>query len=514
MIPKDFSVKKTFQITPLDKLSPAVAALVPKEGLESPWQEPHPVDIVTTGKNNVRCTESAGHYFAGGLPALMQAARMLGQDPSARVTYVTDGQLKKSTQSAHQGHVHPTEWTAPDLRTFHLIGLLLRSLKVLPTIAPEDVQRYSYHHFPLSSIEIPLFLRFFIYRIAHTLLSKNGVSDDDRWQCDAVRASLAFHKSLSDEILASGGNQTFAYGERIVWSPDLKALEEKHVLWTELGIRTEWMQQTEFEPLTLLKVDAPLYAFKVLEDGKFFPHTDAEIIRHLQKKYPDRFQTQCASVSTLYVDRATQTPFAVQECSTSGPAKTLAIDSFFGSTGHNRVFHATEKKKPLWHEVPVSGVSTLWVCSVSKNQLLHRLHTKDLSDSALVERIKNYPGMANLTNLHTTIWNAVVEGDTVHIIVRATQGANFNSELADPQDLQNMTANLNRFFTGTWMLISCGTCVRKTAISNVPELKEHFLHGLSGIGLSISAAPKELFIRKPLTDNFLKKICSRIWSKT
>lgn len=129
-----------------------------------------------------------------------------------------------------------------------------------------------------------------------------------------------------------------------------------------------------------------------------------------------------------------------------------------------------------------------------------------LSDDALVDRLKEYIGSANLTNMHVTIWNAVVDDTTVHIICRITQGANFNSEIADANDLHNMAANLKQFWIGQWKLISCGTCVRKTAISNVPEFKENFLHGLSGIGLSFSGVPKEMLSHNPLSRKFKEKL--------
>ncbi|MBS0637323.1 MAG: hypothetical protein JSS12_07415, partial [Verrucomicrobia bacterium] len=67
----------------------------------------------------------------------------------------------------------------------------------------------------------------------------------------------------------------------------------------------------------------------------------------------------------------------------------------------------------------------------------------------------------------------------------------------DPRDLANMTANINRFLIGSWKLITAGSCVRKTTTSNIPQLTENFIHGLSGIGFSFSAAPKELFEQQP-----------------
>lgn len=499
--PTDFSKLKIFQITPLSELPEAVRTKLPDVTFESCWDKPSPIRLISKKRQEFTSGKKAGHYFAGGLPALMQAVRLLEKENGTSVTYVNDGKLKKSTQSAHQGHVHPTEWTTPDLRTIPLMKMLANSLHILPPAAPEDVERYQYHHFPLSKIDIPLFLRFFCFRMAHTLLSKNSISADDRWQCDAVRASLNFHKKLSDEIEQAGGKPTFAYGIRLIWSPDAKALEEKRKLWSALGIKTEYMDQNEFKKATLFKEQAPVYALKVFGDGKFFPNIEQEIIQHFLKKYPNRFQTRTKAVSELYLDEITGVPIAVKEAD----GENYAVDSFFGSPGHNQVFR-DGKKKPLWKEVPVSGVSTLWVCSINKSEFLQRFGT--------VERIKQQASSSNLTNLHLTVWDAIIDNDTVHIIARATQGANFNSEIADPNDLLNMQANLHRFFTGCWQLISCGTCIRKTTVSNIPQFQENFVHGLSGIGFSFSAAPSEMFSHTPLSKNFLTKLRSSLFSRS
>src|SRR5262245_60163224 len=180
--PKDFVLHKIVQMTPLSELPAAVVPLLPEFGVEEKWQGETPIYVVTTSKKSIRCDTQCGHYFMGGLPALMQAARLLQKEPTASVCYVNDGQLKKSTQSAHQGHVHPTEWTTPELGTQELLKVLLGSLYLYPATSPDDVVNYSYIHLPLSKMKLSLFVRNMAFRVVHTLLSKNGVSEDDRWQ--------------------------------------------------------------------------------------------------------------------------------------------------------------------------------------------------------------------------------------------------------------------------------------------------------------------------------------------
>lgn len=501
---QNFIFHKAVLMTPLESLAPKALAILPDLEISQEAKAPNQILVVAQKKGSVPCEKNGGHYFMGGLPALMPAVRLLQENPSCTVTYVNDGQLKKSTQSAHQGHVHPTEWTTPELGSWQLAKIILRSMHLLPAIAPDDVLRYSYIHFPLSKMRPGLFIRNMAFRFIHTILSKNGVSEDDRWQCEAVRASLAFHKALSDEIEAAGDEPTFAYGWRLIWSADKKGIEQKKVLWNELGIKTEDLSQDELRKHTLLKDDVPLYGLKVLGDGKFFSNVDQKITKHLSKKYPN-FSMRKAAVVELYVDETTNEPFAVLEEMPDGARQYVAVESFYGSTGHNQVFKIDSKrikKKPMWDEVPVTGVSSLWVCTVAKSELLKRFG--NMSDGELVHHVKQLVGAANLTNLHTTVWNACVDNDVVYIAIRATEGANFNSDLADPNDLANMKANIERFFIGSWQIITAGSCVRKTATPNVPELKEHFVHGLSGIGFSFSAAPREMLMRTGVAPSTFK----------
>jgi hypothetical protein len=481
----DFIFHRCKQMTALDALPIQIENLAGDEALK----EPNPIYLVHTSKEKIKCDAHAGHYFMGGLPALMQAVRLLQDDLAATVTYVCDDQIKKSTQSAHQGHVHPTEWTTPELSTWELTKILLRSFKILPKIAPDDIANYTYIHFPVSKMKPLLLIRNAIFRIVHTLSSTNGVSRDDRWQCDAVRTSLAFHKALSDEIEKTGEEPTFALSWRLIWSQDYEGIKRKKKLWDELGIHTEYLKQEELSEHTLLKDG--VYGLKVIGDGKFFPNIDQKITSHLSKKHENRFQFRTATVSEVYIDEITKKPFAVREND-----RIVSVDSFLGSTGHNQVF-IKGSKKPLWNEVPVAGISTLWLCSIEKTELINRFGLTE--DDALIERLKQLPGSANLTNLHMTVWQVHIVGNMVHIVARSTQGANFNSTVADPDDLYNMSANIGRYFIGSWKLITAGSCTRKTTTANVAELTDNFLHGLSGIGFSFSGVPKEMLFHKPLS---------------
>ncbi len=478
----DFVFHKTTEITPRSELPPEVISMLPHAPTEEAWQNPHPITFITKNRQAVTSEISGGNYFLGGIPALMQAVRLLQKDPQAKVTYVCDDQIKKSSQSAHQGHVHPTEWTTPELGTWQLTKTLLASLGVTKPISPDDLDNYSYVHFPLAKLKIPLLLKNMAFKLLHLLSSKNGVSSDDRWQCDAVRESLRLHKSLSDEIVQSGGEPTYLSGWRLIWSQHADGIEKKQKLWLELGITTEAISKEEIRSHTLLRDDLPIYGLKVHGDGKFFPDIEEKISTYLAKKYPN-FTARAGVVSELYVDEKEEV-FALKE-----NEKTLLVDSFFGSVGHNAVYKEGSDT-PLWDEVPVAGVSTIWLCELPMQTVLDRFGS--------VEALKELPGAANLSNLHVTVWDYRVANDTVYILARATEGANFNSPYADPQDLANMKENIKRFFIGSWTLLSAGSCTRKTTLANVPEYKDNFIHGLSGIGFSFSGAPKEMLFRKPL----------------
>src|SRR5205823_4890088 len=133
---KNFIFHKIMQMTPVTTLAPAARAILPDIATDEEYKDPNPILIVPKSKGSIQCSKQGGHYFMGGLPALMQAVRLLQKEPSSLVTYVSDGQRKKSTQSAHQGHVHPTEWTTPELGIWQLTKIVLSNLRLLPTVPP------------------------------------------------------------------------------------------------------------------------------------------------------------------------------------------------------------------------------------------------------------------------------------------------------------------------------------------------------------------------------------------
>ncbi|MCE5294054.1 MAG: hypothetical protein LLF94_05515 [Chlamydiales bacterium] len=494
----DFLQYKCKLITPLSALSPAQSSILPSL-VEEADSAPTPIIVKTTPPPSI--DKTGGHYFMGGIPALMQAVVLLQKDPTAHVTYVNDGRIRKSTQSAHQGHVHPTEWASAELGNRQLMRVMLGTLGLMKLAPPTDVVNYSFVHFPLSKLSLSIMINNIGFKLLHSLMAKNGVSEDDRWQCTAVRESLKVHKALSQEIEASGHEPTFYSHWRLIWSSDKAGIQKKQALWGELGIQTEVLTPEELKAYTLLRTDTPLFGLKVLGDGKFYANVDGKIVAHLSRKYASTFQSRQATVTELYLNYDNK-PCAVREVLQDGTSQIVAVDSFYGSPGHNQVY-AEHSKTPMWPEVPVTGVSTLWLAKLDKKMLLERFGNMD--HQALVTYIKKLPGSANLTNMHTTIWNACVEGDCVHIVVRATQGANYNSLEADPNDLYNMQENIKRFYIGEWQLITAGSCSRKTTTSNVPQYTSGFIHGLSGIGYSFSAAPQELLNRPSLLETFRKK---------
>jgi len=514
----NFSTQKIIQLVPNEELSTAVRNKLPALPLEANWDRPNPIRLFHKTPV-IHSKVEGGHYFAGGLPALMQAVQQLEKEPTAPVTYVNDGLIKKSTQSGHQGHVHPSEWTTPDCSALNLMKTLLVGLNVLKPHPPQAVEQYSYLHFPVSIRAVAknpveqfqFYGKFFAHRLLHSALSVNGASDDDRWLCAAVRQSLTYHQKLSDHIVQMLNVPTFQRGWRLYWSPNREAILKKKTLWNEVGIQTALLTDEEKRRQTLFKINAPIHALKVFGDGKFSPQIHELVIEFLNKKYPQTFQTRTAVVSEVYFDERTDQPIAVREDGTL-----FKVSSFLGSPGHNQVFEVdslTRKELQAWQEVPVSGVSTLWLCTFSRAEFLERIKEPDLQDHQIEARLKDYVASANLTNLHVTVVNCSAKEGNIVIITRITQGANFNSLVADKNDLVNMAENLERFYIGTWKLLSAGTCTRKTAISNVPEFSSNFIHGLSGIGFSFSAAPKHMLQRKPLTEDVISKLCEAFYRK-
>ncbi len=437
-----------------------------------------------------------------GVPALAQGIRHL-KNVKAEVHYINDGKISKAIQSGHQGHIHPSEWTAPDCKSLNLLKTMLQSLKVLSSPKPYDLDHYSYLHFPISlkhalsspKTYVSLYPRFFKHGIVHTFSSKNNVSEDDRWLCDCVRESLDFYETLNRTIKSETGRSFFERGYRIYWSQNVAALMQKKTTWESLGINCEWMTEKEMRLATLLNHKTKIKALKIYGDGKFFPETPQMLVNYFQSKYPKQFSCKTATVSEIFIDHETRQPLAVKEILPDQQVHIQPIKSFFGSPGHNQVF-IENSSTPLWEEVSVSGVSSLWVCTIDQNELIQRLELQVMNAEAIQVGMRAIVASANLTNLHVTVWDCVVEDGKVQLLVRATQGANFNSEIADKNDLINMMINLERFYCGTWRLISVGTCTRKTGISNTPTFTPFngsgFLHGLSGIGYSFSATPIEM----------------------
>jgi len=455
--------------------------------------------------------ESDTHYFCGGLPALMQAARKIEEiaqiSSGERVIYVNDGKIPKTLQSGHQAHVHPSEWSSDDCSTINLIKTMLRGMGILFTQNPTNLSNYSYLHFPFSYSDFAkdplgntrLYLNFFGERIRQNLKQVNGVSDDDHRLCRLVTESLEYHKELSKKIEKQQGNPSFLECGRAYWSPDVKAMKKKQATWKELGIDCEFMTESEIMQETLLKKNSGLHVLRIVKDGKFFPETPQRIVKYLEDNYPN-FTHYIASTEKLCLNKQNGSPVSINERLTDGRTQEISIKTFFGSLGHNQVFrdHSSDKAlKPVWPEVPVTGNSTVWRCSIDVKEFEQRFGIIPLTKEDLAKCVNQLLPLANLSNLHVTLWDGEIIYDKVVFNLRASQGANFNSLVADKDDLRNMWENLDRYFIGDLEIVSAASCSKKTYISNVPEHVElssnpqrptTFLHGLSGIGYSVSAA--------------------------
>ena len=174
----------------------------------SEWTKPSSIRVLTTDAKQE--TPTKVHYFAGGVPALMQAVYKLyelGTESAEQVVYINDGKIPKSIQSGHQGHVHPTEWASEDCYIPNLFKTMLQGMGAMRPANPNDLENYSYLHFPISITDVlknpnkflKLYGNFFKQRLKHNYKSVNGVSKLDRWLCDGIRKSLKFHKELSDQ---------------------------------------------------------------------------------------------------------------------------------------------------------------------------------------------------------------------------------------------------------------------------------------------------------------------------
>lgn len=495
--------QRIMQIADYDKLRTALP-------LHASWSTTSSiVRIIPTSQSSSTLNMTKQHCYFGGLPALMQAARYLEKQPkdcTEKVLYVNDMNLPKTLQSGHQGHVHPSEWTAEECSTKNLFKAMCRSIGVLAEDNPNDLEHYSYLHFPIKIDDIvkhPLnYLRmygkFFRQRVFHNLTAVNGVSQQDRWVCNTIAKSLQYHQKLSDLIEQQTGSKTFTQQSRVYWSPNLKAMQMKEKTWKELGIKCEFMSKREVMQRTLLKANAPLHILKIFGDGKFYPRAPELIIEYLLRNYSN-FLFHKNSIEEIHIDKDTGKPFEIVEKDLSGKYSHTPIATLFGSPGHNNVLlydMVNKAWKLLWDEVPVSGISSIWKCKIEKKEIFQRLNVNFLTDAELHKHFEDTVACANLSNLHVTSWNCFIKPTTVELLIRASQGANFNSLIANKLDLINMSNNLAQFFIGDWDLISVGTCTRKTWVSNVPEFvrlyeNSGFLHGLSGLGYSFSGAPPE-----------------------
>lgn len=471
------------------------------------WEKkPTKITVINSDhlKNHVKFIGPRQNCYVGGIPALMQAVRTLeelGRGSDIKVVFVNDGLLPKSVQSGGQGHGHNTEHGSKACSLPNLFNTFGRGIGVLKKLDPADLNNYSYLHFPitLSDLKQPLkfasvYGSFFTQRIHHSLFSKNGVSENDRLLCAGIKASLDFHEILSHKIVASGGKATFARMGRVYCSSDIEGMDEKARLWSELEIPNHFMTEEDIKRQTLLKTDQGLKVLMVEKDGRFQPDAIPQIIDYLKKTYPN-FSHLEADLTEVHVDNAKKPHLVKLNMEKIGEEHYLPVNDFFCSPGHNQVFERdpiTDKEKQMWKEVGVSGVSTLWEVLLERAEIEERVG-RQLDDEGLKTALDGFLAAANLTNLHTTPIESKIDGPTITLLVRATQGANFNRDVADKDDLENMINNIRKYYIGEWNLKSVGTCTRKTGPENMPKLLSNmFFHGPSGVGLSYSAAPTSL----------------------
>lgn len=510
----NFSDKKIIEIAPNTiKTSLPVSA---------EWDPPSRIEMIPIQSLH-QTSEATSRYYFGGLPALMQAVRKLEElkanKSSDKVIYVNDGKIPKTMQSGHQGHVHPSEWASEDCSMKNLFKVFFKGLGIVKEDDPADLENYSYLHFPINFKDIVknpinylgLYLKFFNHRILHTLKSKKGVSNHDIWLCESVRKSLSYHEELSKKIEDVTGEPTFKRAFRVYWSSNQEQIKKKKETWEALGIQVEYMTDPkEIKKYTLAK-DTSLYILKIYGDGKFYPNSIERISAYLKKVYPN-FIERKATVTSITVEEGKGKPLLVCEKDSISKIETLTVaKSVFGSPGHDQVVRLdplSNRWNQMWKEVPVSGVSSTWTCEIDIETILNRLglqHNHWLKDEQIKAGIKELVPMANLSNLHVTVFDCQIKENKIELLVRASQGANFNSSVAFKGDLMNMRHNLERYFVGDWTLCSVGTCTRKTCVINVPEVVEMskgsdsvFLHGLSGIGYSFTGVSFKDLIKPKL----------------
>lgn len=496
----DLSSSKVQRLISFDKINPLKIS-VP---LEAPWEAPGKIILKTTPKDVKIPDITPVHFFFGGLPALMAAAKKKGEYPKSQITYVTNGKISKSTQSGHQAHNHPSEFVAEDCNKRNLIKTVARGMNIVSSPDPTDLKRYSYLHFPnlwagflQDPIEqLKLYAGFFKQRILHDITSKNGVSTQDRWLCRVIENSLNFHEKLSKKIEAKTGLKTLKRDFRIYWSHDHEGIAKKATTWRELGINCETMHEKEIIMRTLLRTDKHLAVLKIHGDGQFEPETPKRIADYFSNEYRDTFKIVEAEVKEIYLNPDSQKPEAVKFIELNGDEKTIPVNNVFGSPGHDQVYKydaVLGAEKQLWKSVPVSGVSSLWLCTIPQKELEKRWNLPEGSEDLLKKHLTKLCASANLCNLHVTIFENEIREDNVQLYVRVSQGANFNSTVADNNDLTNMATNLDQFFIGNWGLISAGTCTRQTNVTNVPTIADihsvTFGRDYSGVGYSASVPP-------------------------
>jgi hypothetical protein len=469
--------------------------------IKADWAPTQKIVIKTISESINIPDEEPVHLFFGGLPALMAAAKMKTKYPERNLLFINNGILSKSEQSGHQAHNHPSEFVAEDCNKRNLIKTMARGLGIISSPDPTDIENYSYLHFqnvakqflekPNQSLQ--LYISFFIQRILHDINSKNGVSAQDRWLCRTIEKSLDFHEMLSDKIAAKTGLRTLKRDFRIYWSHDHKGIAKKEVTWKELGIPCEMISESDLIKRTLLRLDRNLAVLKILRDGQFEPETPKRVIEYFSNEYSDTFKVLKGEVNEIYINPYTQQPEAIKVTNNNGE-RIIPVKSVFGTPGHDQVFKYNSLKgteKQLWKSVPVSGISSFWICTIPRKELEKRWQTKEGEDAELISHLTKICPAANLCNLHVTVFDYEIRYENVRLYVRVSQGANFNSTMADKNDLVNIATNLDKFFIGDWTLLSAGTCTRQTGVTNIPTVSGMFGYDYSGVGYSASVPPDE-----------------------
>ena len=212
--------------------------------------------------------------------------------------------------------------------------------------------------------------------------------------------------------------------------------------------------------------------FKIIGDGQFEPETPERVIEYFTDEFPGSFSVLKAVVNEIYINPDSQNPEAVKVTEINGEQRIMPVQTVFGTPGHDQVYKydaVTRTEKQLWKSVPVSGISSLWICTIRRRELESRWGLIAGDDAHLKKHLDTLCPAANLCNLHATVLSNEILDENVQLYVRVSQGANFNSTVADKNDLINITTSLDKFFIGNWELVSAGTCTRQTGVTNVPQ---------------------------------------------